>query len=364
MQTTEARQAGARALPCAPATPLRPAAASTLSPAWLQAHPAPAEVVAVFDQAIYLLRGQDVLPLLAPEALMLPGAVRVTTPADLDALRVRVGDEVLVGRGEVRTAGGGLVVRRVWRPLPVPTAPLSEAARWAAWAGLAGLTSLDHDDVSGGRLAELAAAVLDGPAAQVSRHLNGPISTEAVHGLVGLGPGLTPAGDDVLCGLLLGLRASGQERERSLLEEAVLPLLGRTTALSATLLRQAAQGYAVPPVVALLRAWHRGAGVPALASAGCPVAEIGHTSGPALILGLATALTAASTTPLTTALTPALTTAPSTKLPPHTGQARAGSAAPHPRLTSAPGTGPAGRPAPVRPQPAPVLVAGATRGTS
>lgn len=302
-------------MPCAPGGHLRPAAASVLSPTWLQAPPAPTEVAAVFDQAVYLRRGQDVLPLLAPEALMLPGALRVTTRADLDALRVRAGDDVDVGRGEVRTPGGGVTVRRVWRPQPVPTAPLPEAARQAARAGLTGLEPLE-DDLAG-RLGELASVLAGGP------------DPEAARGLVGLGPGLTPAGDDVLCGLLLGLRASGRDPERTLLEEAVLPLLGRTTALSATLLRHAAQGYAVPPVVALLRAWHRGAGVPALALAGRPVAAIGHTSGPALVLGLAAALAAPSTRP-----------------------------------RSSPGSDPGTRPTPVRPHPEPVLVAGATRGTS
>ncbi|QFG67790.1 DUF2877 domain-containing protein [Ornithinimicrobium pratense] len=280
-------------------------------------------MAAVFDQAIYLRRGQEVLPLLAPEALMLPGALRVITRADLDALRVRVGEGVLVGGGEVRTPRGGLVVRRVWRPQPVPTAPLPESARQAARAGLAGLAPLE--DALAGRLAELAAVLAAGP------------DLEAARGLVGLGPGLTPAGDDVLCGLLLGLRASGRDRERSLLEAAMLPLLGRTTAISATLLHQAAQGYAVPPVVALLRAWHRGAGVSALTLAGRLVAGIGHTSGPALVLGLTAALAAPQSRPA--------------------------------RHTSAPGTGPVtrttpARTTPARPQPEPVLVAGATRGTS
>lgn len=318
VQTVEARQDSARARPCAPGGHLRPAAASTLSPSWLQAPPVPTEVAAVFDQAVYLRRGQDVLPLLAPEALMLPGALRVTTRADLDALRVRVGQEVLVGRGQVRTAGGGLAVRRVWRPQPVPTAPLPETALQAARAGLAGLEPLE--DVLAGRLAELASVLAGGR------------DPEAVRGLVGLGPGLTPAGDDVLCGLLLGLRACGRDLERSLLEEAVLPLLGRTTAVSATLLRQAAQGYAVPPVVALLRAWHRGAGVPALVLAGRPVAAIGHTSGPALVLGLTAALAA-----------------------PHTRPAR---------HRCDPGPAPGVRTTRARPHPQPVLVTGATRGTS
>lgn len=293
MQTVEARPDGAQAMPCVPGPALRPAAASTLSPAWLQALPEVAQVVAVFEQAVYLRRGQDVLPLLAPEALLLPGALRVPSRADLDALRVRVGDTALVGQGQVLTAGGGLVVRRRWRPQAVPSSPLPEGARAVALAALAGLDPVD--DPLAGRLTELAAAALARSAAE---------RTAAVRGLVGLGPGLTPAGDDVLCGLLLGLRVTGQPGQRSVLEDAVTPLLGRTTALSATLLRQAAQGYAVPPVVNLLSAWHRGVSVAALASIGQQVAAIGHTSGPALALGLTTVLrlAAAAAAPHTSTL--------------------------------------------------------------
>ena len=64
----------------------------------------------------------------------------------------------------------------------------------------------------------------------------------------------------------------------------------RTTALSATLLRHAAAGYAVPPLVALLRAWHAGADEHRLAALAVEVAAVGHTSGAALVLGLATVL--------------------------------------------------------------------------
>lgn len=261
-----------------------------VGPAWLHAEPAPADVVAVFDRAVYLRRGagddaggsagddsgaHDVLPLLAPDALILPGALRVAASTDLDSLGVRVGDQVLVGEGEVHTPGGGLVVRRFWRPRAVPSAALPEPARQAALAGLVALEPCSD------LLPDVVASRLTGPA----------------RSLVGLGPGLTPAGDDVLCGLLLGLRASGRSHGLARLEQAVLPLLTRTTALSATLLRQAAQGYAVPPLADLLHAWHRGASVQDLAAAGRRVADIGHTSGPALLLGLTAALTSPEPVP-------------------------------------------------------------------
>lgn len=254
---------------------LRPAAASTLAPSWLSGTPGPVRVAAVFDLAVYLLRGHDVLPLLAPEALALPGGLRVAGRTDLDVLALTVGDEVSVGHGQVLARAAGLVVRRTWRPVRVPSAVLPPPALALARSALAARPPV-ADDLGPelARLARLTAAdPVDGPAAE----------------LVGLGPGLTPAGDDVLCGLLLGLRATGRDRDRCALERTVTPLLGRTTALSATLLQQAAAGYAVPPVVRLLQAWHGGAG-PQLAGLGAEVAAVGHTSGPALLLGLAATL--------------------------------------------------------------------------
>lgn len=286
-----------------PGRTLRPAAASTLAPAWLHGRPGPAQVVAVFDVAVYLRRAQDVLPVLAPGALALPGGLRVAARADLDALGLSVGDEVTVGEGQVLAPGAGLAVRRTWRPQPVPSAELPPSARATALSALAGLTHVGDDLAPG--LAALAGRVL--ARRVVTRRVLGTRPPDPVGGpvggpvedLVGLGPGLTPAGDDVLCGLLLGLRATGRERERAALERAVAPLLGRTTALSATLLRQAAGGYAVPALVELVRAWHRGADETQLAALGVPVAAVGHTSGPALLLGLATVL-APPHTPLPT----------------------------------------------------------------
>lgn len=280
-----------------PGRTLRPAAASTLAPAWLHGDAGPAQVVAVFDVAVYLRRGQDVLPLLAPEALALPGGLRVADLADLDGLGLAVGDEVTVGHGRLLARDAGLVVRRTWRPQPVPAERLPPTARTSALSALTGLTEVE--DELGPTLAALAEELVADlgrtPDGQLVGH--GAPRPSPVRSLVGLGPGLTPAGDDVLCGLLLGLRATGDEQARAALEREVTPLLGRTTALSATLLRHAAAGYAVPPLVALLGAWHAGADEQRQAALAAEVAAVGHTSGAALLLGLATVL-AAPHTPL------------------------------------------------------------------
>jgi hypothetical protein len=79
---------------------------------------------------------------------------------------------------------------------------------------------------------------------------------EWIAGLLGRGNGLTPSGDDLLCGLLAGGVLFG--RDVSGLRETVLSeLIGRpraTTSLSAALLRAAADGAVIAPLRGLGRA--------------------------------------------------------------------------------------------------------------
>ncbi|WP_162795217.1 DUF2877 domain-containing protein, partial [Nonomuraea lactucae] len=119
----------------------------------------------------------------------------------------------------------------------------------------------------------------------------------AAEQLVGLGPGLTPSGDDVLAGLLVTLRhlgtATGTERAVRLagwLAAAVTyDARTRTTPISATLLHCAARGEASPEVVAVLRGL---AGQQPLEPAVRRLHQLGHTSGSDLAQGIAIGLNA------------------------------------------------------------------------
>ena len=84
---------------------------------------------------------------------------------------------------------------------------------------------------------------------------------DAVRRLVGLGPGLTPAGDDVVAGALVALAAGGDLERAGVVLDAVRSCRHRTTALSAALLDHAAGGRAVPQL-ARLPARRRGPPVP------------------------------------------------------------------------------------------------------
>jgi hypothetical protein len=112
-------------------------------------------------------------------------------------------------------------------------------------------------------------------------------SREAVQGLIGLGPGLTPSGDDFLAGALALLDAIGEREAHDAMARAILDALGgRTTPLSGCLLRAAAAGHVgekLHQIVSLLMTGDIDA---AIAGAG----KIGHSSGWDMIAGVLTAL--------------------------------------------------------------------------
>jgi len=104
--------------------------------------------------------------------------------------------------------------------------------------------------------------------------------------LVGSGDGLTPYGDDVVCGYLAAHRAAG--RATADLDAEVTALLDRTTVLSATLLECALRGEVLPEMADLLAAW----GTPAAAGAEAALLRVGSSSGAGLLEGARLALAA------------------------------------------------------------------------
>jgi len=156
--------------------------------------------------------------------------------------------------GAVRIGGLTVLARRWWDPSPV-FGPLSRGRLDQAAAVLSamcrqaapGPTLADHDG-----LAALAASCTAGDLAG---------AVEQAERLVGLGAGVVPAGDSVLCGLLLALRLLGGAipgGTRAVwladwLSAAVTSYASqRTTPLAASLLHCAARGQAAAEVAAVL----------------------------------------------------------------------------------------------------------------
>jgi hypothetical protein len=253
----------------APATTW-PAAGSERSAFLLARTPGPATVLAVFPSALYLEVERDLLPVVAPGGLRLPTALALAAPVRPVGWGVQPGDVVTVGGREVVLPAVRVRAVREWRPRRMPVAPGASAAHLPS-----GSPRTWRDDA-----AELTGRVVDG----------GPL-TALVRRLVGAGAGLTPSGDDVICGVLLGLRLLGRARSLPRLWHAVAPRLPATTTLSAALLVEAVQGFAVPPVIELGEALVAGDAV-AVPRAAAQVLAVGHTSGADLLAGLSGCLDA------------------------------------------------------------------------
>lgn len=172
----------------------------------------------------HILLGRHVITLVPVGGARMPNGIECHA-------RVERGERVVVGGGRV----GPVVLARsteLWDAVPTPRVVLRTAARVAI--------DVEH--------------------------------------LAGRGPGLTPAGDDLLAGYVAGLVLF--HRRRGVAEGIAMRAAARTTALSATLLGHAARGELPGPAHAFLERGEVG-----------PLLSWGRSSGRHLALGLALAFT-------------------------------------------------------------------------
>ncbi|MFE6898180.1 DUF2877 domain-containing protein [Streptomyces sp. NPDC057717] len=116
--------------------------------------------------------------------------------------------------------------------------------------------------------------------------------------LLGLGPGLTPAGDDFLTALALlsSLHGSGLGAFGRALQDVLLKHPGRTTRLSVTTLDEALAGRARASLLDALHAlahpsgWSEARAAESIRTPARHVLAIGHTSGTDILSGLVTGL--------------------------------------------------------------------------
>lgn len=117
----------------------------------------------------------------------------------------------------------------------------------------------------------------------------GPDQYHAVHWLYGRGPGLTPSGDDVLCGYGFGLLCCGlpAEHERLCKTIDLVASSRSTTSVSRAYLDAMAAGQVNETVLELVRAAREGRPL-----SGClaRARHYGHTSGNDVLFGLCAAL--------------------------------------------------------------------------
>ena len=210
-------------------------------------------VVAALGVAVYLQLdpvdggtatrpGVDVVALLDRDAVRVPIGVVMATP--LPSPRPAVGAPAAVGEGGLRVPGLEVRVTRWWRSDPPRARPVP--CGHAGVGGAPGHRPCVPDAWLPPDVAPAAAALGS------ALHRGAPPGPPA-QALLGLGPGLTPAGDDVLAGALVALHHHGDPRGAQL-AATVVPLLHRTTTVSAALLRQAVLGRAVPQLAAFVAA--------------------------------------------------------------------------------------------------------------
>jgi hypothetical protein len=105
--------------------------------------------------------------------------------------------------------------------------------------------------------------------------------------MVGLGPGLTPSGDDFLVGLfaVLHVPESPCHGLKDLCAKLVADAVGKTNAISVAALKAAAHGRVREPVHALMRELVAGT-CESVKAALAPVLAIGSTSGADMVAGI------------------------------------------------------------------------------
>ncbi len=230
------------------------------------------EVLSVHRRAVNLQLGGRLIAIADASLGAMPHAVSVTgfspvalgvcegQPAVAAGGRIRIGDRVAI---DVRAAASWSA-RLDARPCP---ADLRARARLALRAtrrlpavGLRPL--LDDEALTGRHDGTSRAALLEGPirpswpggavldvAAPAARRLSralvtddGPAAIAAGMGLIGLGAGLTPSGDDLLVGLTAALAASGDGWAGPLAAAWAAEAPARTSEVAATFHRHATSG--------------------------------------------------------------------------------------------------------------------------
>jgi hypothetical protein len=231
--------------------------------------------------------GSRVVAISAPDAIRLPNAIIMAgaTPDILAAAAAPAQAGVHAGGGAIRLGDLMVSARRWWDPSPV-FGPLSRAR-------------LDHGAAIVGKMCAQA-----NPGPTMASHVaartlaaycaSGDLAgaVEQAELLVGLGPGIVPGGDGVLCGMLLALRLLGGAipgGTRAVwlagwLSAAVTSYAWqRTTPLAASLLTCASRGQAAAEVSAVL---HGVAGEEPVEPAARKLLAI-EPAGPAAGLGVA-----------------------------------------------------------------------------
>jgi hypothetical protein len=223
----------------------------------------------------------------------LPCGVMIGAPRDFSFHQTLAAGAALAARGGVlRVGGAGLAVdlrqARPWRccladlRLDLRSAPTRRAWR-AAWR------VLRRDGRQAG-LRRIAGATMDA-LSLATRRYDGESAYGAMRGLVGLGEGLTPSGDDYLVGYFAGLwacagQASAEASFATALAGRLKTLSGWTNPVSRLYLEAAAGGQVSERLYNVASCISAGRDQAAVSEAVGAALAVGHSSGASGVLGL------------------------------------------------------------------------------
>lgn len=265
-------------------------------------------VHSVFTRVVNVLApGGTLIALAARDAGHAPRTLTADV-TDWAGRGLRAGQAAVFAPGSITLAVPGRPVRLAtagaqrWSATAPPVAGLAPGA-CAAAADLLDRLNRDHG-VPGGMLgaapqagpmdAAIVRALHHGRALLLDALRTGDtaLMRQGVLALLGLGPGLTPAGDDFLTGLTLvaALPGSAQAALVPVLREVLSAHPERTTDLSLATLREAADARARAELLDVLGLVAHAAAPRELHTAVRAVLAIGHTSGSDILSGLAAGL--------------------------------------------------------------------------
>lgn len=232
-------------------------------------------VLASFDRALYLRSADGVVALVDPGVQLGPVHLRLDGPPP----HARPGMSAVTAGGVLRVAGTEVRLgdTRVWRGrLPHP-----RAARAIPVSAL-------HRGSQGSALCH---QPWNQQLARARRRLEVGDLAAVLALLGGLGPGLTPAGDDAASGLLFGLRATRGSSAQPILDAATRAAI--TGPISRAFLTWAARGQTLAPAHELLSLLSKNPATP-VDDPLKRILAVGHTSGADFLLGMVLAFEASA----------------------------------------------------------------------
>jgi len=256
-------------------------------------------IIAAFPHSCYIALDRDIIAVVGAELLNGPLNLVVSLPEGSTLSDIPVGTAVEARRRTLHVGEEWHIdaaSAELWNPRLTPLAGAPDLDRHLASIqelldaeapreSLARAEGRSHR--AAGAIAQLAAALRTGEIAQAGG---------AAYHLAGLGPGLTPSGDDLLAGTLLAVAVLEPQQARGFREHIMASVRGRTTRISEAYLLAAADGEAGEAwhrLLALLRRGTAAGGETAdLRNAVLRILAFGETSGADMLAGFILAMTA------------------------------------------------------------------------